>query len=322
MAPFLADKNISQQGFLSSEPFAIMQAGVNPVVHLFADAGFDNYQTTINISRKMVDEKKDVVQRFVTASLEGWAEYMKGGPAIEAANAMIKKDNPDMDDEKIAYALKVMNEKGIVRSGDALKLGIGAMTDERWKRFYDTMADAGVFPKGIDVRRPTASNSSTRASVRERRHWRPGAETRRTARRPLVSIRDVSKQFANGTLAIRGVDLDLQAGEFVSLLGPVGLRQVDAAAHHRRARGAERRQRGLADLRAQRASGEAEPDLGFVFQDPTLMPWANAVRNVMLPLTLARRAEGGGRGARRRDARRWSGSRASSTPIRASSPAA
>jgi NitT/TauT family transport system substrate-binding protein len=151
MAPFLADKTISQQGFLSSEPFAIMKAGVNPVVHLLADAGFDNYQTTINISRKMVEEKKDVVQRFVNASLEGWAEYMKGGPAIEAANAMIKKDNPDMDDEKMAYALKVMNEKGIVRSGDALKLGIGCMTAERWKRFYDTMAEAGAFPKGLDV---------------------------------------------------------------------------------------------------------------------------------------------------------------------------
>jgi NitT/TauT family transport system substrate-binding protein len=153
MAPFLADKNISQQGFLSSEPYAIMQAGVTPVVHLLADAGFENYQTTINISRKMVDEKKDVVQRFVTASLEGWAEYMKGGPAIEGANAMIKKDNPDMTDDKMAYALKVMNEKGIVRSGDALKLGIGAMTDQRWKSFYDTMALAGVFPKDLDARK-------------------------------------------------------------------------------------------------------------------------------------------------------------------------
>jgi len=153
MAPFLADKQISQQGFLSSEPYAIQQAGVNPVVHLIADAGFENYNTTINISRKMVDEKKDVVQRFVTASLEGWAEYMKGGPAIAAANEAIKKDNPDMTDDKMAYALKVMNERGIVRSGDALKLGVGAMTDERWKRFYDTMTAAGVFPAGLDVKK-------------------------------------------------------------------------------------------------------------------------------------------------------------------------
>jgi len=46
----------------------------------------------------------------------------------------------------------VMNERGIVQSGDALNLGIGAMTDERWKRFYDTMADAGAFPKGVDFK--------------------------------------------------------------------------------------------------------------------------------------------------------------------------
>jgi NitT/TauT family transport system substrate-binding protein len=152
MAPFLADKNLSQQGFISAEPFVIMKAGVKPVLHLIADAGFDNYNTTINISRKMMMEKKDVVQRFVDATLEGWALYMKGGPEIAAANAMIKKDNPDMDDEKIAYALKVMNEYGIVHSGDALKLGIGAMTDARWKRFYDTMTAAGTFPSGLDVK--------------------------------------------------------------------------------------------------------------------------------------------------------------------------
>jgi NitT/TauT family transport system substrate-binding protein len=154
MAPFLADKTVSQQGFLSSEPFAILkQGGVTPVVHLIADAGFENYNTTINISQKMVTEKKDLVQRFVTASLEGWAEYMKGGPAVAAANAQILKDNPDMDQEKIDYAVKVMNEKGIVLSGDALTMGIGAMTDARWANFYKQMADVGVFPAGIDVKK-------------------------------------------------------------------------------------------------------------------------------------------------------------------------
>jgi NitT/TauT family transport system substrate-binding protein len=153
MAPFLADKTISQQGFLSSEPFAIRKAGVEPVVHLIADAGFENYNTTVNISAKLVAEKKDAVQRFVTATIEGWAAYMKGGEGNAAANALIKRDNPDMDDEKIAYALKVMNEKGIVHSGDSLKLGIGAMTNERWQRFYETMSAAGVFPAGLDVKK-------------------------------------------------------------------------------------------------------------------------------------------------------------------------
>jgi NitT/TauT family transport system substrate-binding protein len=153
MAPFLADKQMSQQGFLSSEPFAIEQAGVKPVIHLLADAGFENYNTTFNVSRKMVEEKKDLVQRFVTASLEGWAEYMKAGPANEAANALIKKDNPDMGDDKIAHATKIMNQYGIVKSGDALKLGVGAMTDERWTRFYTQMTEAGVFPAGLDIKK-------------------------------------------------------------------------------------------------------------------------------------------------------------------------
>src|SRR5471032_1387768 len=101
LAPFLADKNLVQQGFISSEPYAMRQAGANPVPMLIADAGFDNYNTTITTSRKPAAEKKDVVQRFVTASLEGWSQYLKGGPAIEAANALIKKDNPDMTGDKI-----------------------------------------------------------------------------------------------------------------------------------------------------------------------------------------------------------------------------
>ena len=149
MAPFLADKTLSQQGFLSSEPFAIEQAGVKPVVHLLADYGFDNYQTTINSSWKLVNEKPDLVQRFVSASIEGWVSYLKGDPA--PANALIKRDNPDMDDVKIAYAHKAMNDKGIVDSGDSKTLGVGCMTDARWKGFYEAMVAAGAQPAGLDL---------------------------------------------------------------------------------------------------------------------------------------------------------------------------
>jgi len=151
MAPFLADKTLSQQGFLSSEPFAIEQAGVKPVVHLMANYGFDNYQTTINTSWKLVNEKPDLMQRFVSASIEGWVSYLTGDPA--AANALIKRDNPDMDDAKIAYAIKAMKENGIVQSGDAATLGVGAMTDVRWKSFYDAMVASGAVKGGLDLSR-------------------------------------------------------------------------------------------------------------------------------------------------------------------------
>lgn len=153
MAPFLANPNAVQQGFLSSEPYSIAQAlGREPEVMLLADAGFSAYQTTIAISRKLAQEKKDLIQRFVDATLEGWAQYLKGGPATEAANAMIKRDNPDQTDDRIAYAIKVLNQRGIVMSGDALTGGIGAMSDARWKDFYEQMVDVDVLPRGLDVR--------------------------------------------------------------------------------------------------------------------------------------------------------------------------
>ena len=104
--------------------------------------------------------------------------------------------------------------------------------------------------------------------------------------RPLVSIHNVSKQFANGTLAIRGVDLDLRDGEFVSLLGPSGCGKSTLL---RIIAGLGSPSAGTIEwpTAPHSASGEPQPDLGFVFQDPTLMPWSNTLKNVMLPMTLA-----------------------------------
>ena len=154
MSLFLAAKDVVQQGFLTSEPYAIAEAiGRPPSVLLIADAGYSAYQATIVVSRKMAAEKKDLVQRFVDATLEGWAQYLKGGPATAAANALIKRDNPEQTDDRIAYAIKVLNERGIALSGDALQGGIGAMSGQRWKDFYDSMVAVDVLPKGLDVAR-------------------------------------------------------------------------------------------------------------------------------------------------------------------------
>ncbi len=151
LAPFLRDRMAIQQGFLSSEPYAAQQAGATPKVFLIADAGFENYQTTIDISRRMMTEKRDLVQRFVNATIEGWSQYMRRQD-IEAANRLIMRDNPEMTQDKIDYAIDAMNRYGIVISGDAERLGIGAMTDERWERFYTTAAKAGIYPQDMPFR--------------------------------------------------------------------------------------------------------------------------------------------------------------------------
>jgi len=148
LGPFLQDRMAIQQGFLSSEPFAAREAGANPRVFLIADAGYENYQTTIDISRRMATERRDLVQRFVNATLEGWSQYIRKQD-IGAANALIMRDNPEMTQAKIDYAIDSMNRNGIVLSGDAERLGIGAMTEARWKSFYDTMVAAGVYPAGL-----------------------------------------------------------------------------------------------------------------------------------------------------------------------------
>lgn len=149
-APFLADKNIAQQGYVSSEPHIIQKAGkIEPVVFLLANFGYAPYATTIETRKEFVDKNPDIVQRFVDASIKGWYSYLKD-PA--PGDALIKKDNPEMTDDQLAYARSTFNKYKIVNGGDAESKGIGAMTDERWKSFFDSMVTAGVFKSGTDYK--------------------------------------------------------------------------------------------------------------------------------------------------------------------------
>ena len=151
-APFLADPSVIQQGYLTSEPFAIeREGGFTPQVFLLADAGYDTYSTTIETSWRLALDNPDLVQRFVDASIEGWYSYLYGDPA--PANELIKADNPDMTDEQIAYSIAKLKEYGIVDSREAEELGIGAMTDERWRNFFQFAADAGLYPHDLDLSR-------------------------------------------------------------------------------------------------------------------------------------------------------------------------
>jgi NitT/TauT family transport system substrate-binding protein len=150
--PFLADKRSAMQGYVTSEPYAIeKQGGFKPKVFLLADQGFDAYSTLIETRRDLVANKPALVQRFVDASVIGWYNYIYGDN--RTANALIKRNNPEMADELIAYSVARMKDAGIVDSGDAATLGIGAMTDARMKSFFDKMARAGVVKAGIDFRK-------------------------------------------------------------------------------------------------------------------------------------------------------------------------
>jgi NitT/TauT family transport system substrate-binding protein len=147
--PFLADKKSAMQGYVTSEPFAIEKtAGFKPKVFLIADQGFNSYSTLIETRRDLVEKKPDLVQRFVDASIVGWANYLYGDN--KAANALIKRNNPEMTDELLAYSIAKMKEYGIVDSGDAKTNGIGAMSAQRWGEFFKQMSAQGLYPADMD----------------------------------------------------------------------------------------------------------------------------------------------------------------------------
>ncbi len=148
-APFLANNRLGQQGYVTSEPFAIStKGGFEPNVFLLADYGFDTYSTTVETRADLIADKPEVVRCFVDASATGWYTYLYGDNS--AANTLIKKHNPDMSDAQLAFSVEALKKHGIVDSGDTGKLGIGAMTDARHKSFYDKMVKAGVVKDGLD----------------------------------------------------------------------------------------------------------------------------------------------------------------------------
>jgi NitT/TauT family transport system substrate-binding protein len=258
LQPFFADKNLVQQAYPTSEPFAAKQAGIPAKYFLFADYGYPPYGTTMVATQPFVDKHPDAVARFVKASLEGWRSYLHN-PA--PGNALIKVDNPRMSDEQIAFAVEQLKAIKVLEGGDAATLGIGIMTEARWKATYDFAVATGLLALTGQRPGPTASA-------------------------PAVEVLSAEKIFPNGTRALAPIALTVAQGEFVTLIGPSGcgkstllklmanlLEPSDGRLLWWRA--------GYGDVVSHGRQ------VAFVFQDPTLMPWARVAANVRLPLDLA-----------------------------------
>ena len=148
--PFLLDKRLAQQGYITSEPYSVEKGGVKPVLFLLADLGYPPYAQTIVATRDTLAKRRDAVRRFVLASAEGWRSYL-ANPA--PGNALIRRDNPQMEAALIAYGLEKMRTYAIVTGGDAERLGIMTMTDARWRRTFEFMVEAKMVKPELDYRR-------------------------------------------------------------------------------------------------------------------------------------------------------------------------
>lgn len=153
LGPFLANRKAIQQGYSVAEPIYVeKQGGFKPVVHLLADHGFSTYSTVIEARADTVSQRPDLVQRFVDASILGWVNYLYGDR--KAANAAMRRDNPEMTEEELEASVALMKQQGIVDSGDSLAQGIGTMNEARVKDFHDQMVKAGLYKPGeVDLSR-------------------------------------------------------------------------------------------------------------------------------------------------------------------------
>jgi len=151
--PFVADKNVVQQGYLSSEPFAIeKQAKFKPNAFLLSDHGWPPYTTTIVCMESTVQKKPRQVAAFIKASMQGWKAYMTGDP--KAANALIRKDNPNMGEDELLNGIRLLKETGMVLGGDAKTMGVGVITDERMKKTYDMLVSMKLLdPAKVDLKK-------------------------------------------------------------------------------------------------------------------------------------------------------------------------
>jgi NitT/TauT family transport system substrate-binding protein len=144
VAQFVADKDFSQQCYVTSEPIAARRKQVKVREFLVADEGFNPYMGVVIAKRSTWLEKKDLVKKFVSASRDGWQAYLKDA---SAANETMQKLNPSMDKDTFKEAAEVQKKLIAPEDGKAL----GAMTKDRWEKLASQLVEIGVLDKAPNV---------------------------------------------------------------------------------------------------------------------------------------------------------------------------
>ncbi len=159
---FIDDASVAQQGFITYDDYALKKAGVAAKLFLLADEGYPTYGSTIVTTRAYLASNRSVVERFVRASLEGWKSYLRD-PA--PGNALILNANPKMTTGQIAATVDKLRAVHALDRGDAARLGIGCMTDARWRATRDLMVRSKLLDAGTDWRAAYTTDICNRLHV-------------------------------------------------------------------------------------------------------------------------------------------------------------
>ena len=149
LAPFLVNKEAIQQGYVTSEPYTIAtRGGFEPQVFLLSDYGYPSYAAMVLAQNQLIEQRPELVQAFVNASIEGWQSYVYGDPT--PGNQLILAANPEMRQDIINQAIEQIRSRAMLASSDTEKNGLGAMSRARWQSFFTTMSENGVYRKSLD----------------------------------------------------------------------------------------------------------------------------------------------------------------------------
>jgi NitT/TauT family transport system substrate-binding protein len=147
MQPFFVDQTIAQQCYLTAEIYEVQKRGIPYHFFLFAKDGYPPYSSTLVTTHAYMAQNSDAIASFMTASMQGWKSYLQS-PA--PGNALIKIANPKMPEDQIAYSIAKFKQFKVITGGDAATLGIGTMTEARWRKTRDFMVATNMLKAETD----------------------------------------------------------------------------------------------------------------------------------------------------------------------------
>ncbi len=143
---FRTEENYAMQCFVTSEPLAAKRIGIEPQTFLIAESGYNPYTTVLATSESYLKSNPQIVKSMIDAVREGWQAYLLD-PA--KANEYMGRLNPTMDAQTFKESAEA--QKPLIESADTKRLGLGAMTLERWQTLVRQLVELKVIDKGVDA---------------------------------------------------------------------------------------------------------------------------------------------------------------------------
>jgi NitT/TauT family transport system substrate-binding protein len=147
IANFLTDKTFSQQCFVTSEPLAAAKQNAKTKTFLIADEGYNPYTTVLVTRADVLKNKPELVKAMVAAVRAGWRDYLD---KPEATNKLMGDLNKSMDAATFIESAKA--QKPLIETEETKKIGLGAMTDERWSALSKQLVDLKVINKAPETK--------------------------------------------------------------------------------------------------------------------------------------------------------------------------